>query len=109
MAMEFFLISFNERLVPMIFLSTIFTIIDISWIYLFFISISTYLRSPKITPRGRYPTHRSRIPYPSKLGKSKKENGIQFPFVSVMLRREEAKRRQEIMQQIIESRLTTSV
>ena len=54
--MESFLISsLNLNLVSSLFLSALFAIINILWIYLFFISIKSYLHTPKLTPKRPYP------------------------------------------------------
>jgi chlorobactene glucosyltransferase len=57
MASDFFLISFNTQLVSLLFLSTLFAIINLSWILLFVISIRSYLQTPLMTLKKTCPTY----------------------------------------------------
>jgi chlorobactene glucosyltransferase len=49
MAIDFYLTSFDIKIVSFLFLSTVFAIINLSWIFLFVTSIRSYLHTPLIT------------------------------------------------------------
>jgi chlorobactene glucosyltransferase len=86
---SFLLSSLNLNLVSSLFLSALFAIINILWIYLFFISIKSYLHTPKLTPKRlySYPTSQlSRLSYRSKLKKrGKNKSDTHLPFVSIIV------------------------
>lgn len=86
MIMEFFL-SLNANLLTSLFFLTLLAIINISWIFLFFISVRSYLHTPKITPK--HPCSlppRLGISYSFKHKKrSKSEIGVYQPFVSIVV------------------------
>jgi chlorobactene glucosyltransferase len=77
MSIDFFPIS--SKFVPSLFLLALFAAINVAWIFLFFISIRSYLHTPKITLEHPYPT--SRIS-----GTSKNKSGsTSLPFVSIII------------------------
>ena len=49
MAIDLYLTSFDIKIVSFLFLSTVFAIINLSWMFLFVTSIRSYLRTPLIT------------------------------------------------------------
>jgi chlorobactene glucosyltransferase len=49
MTIDFYLTSFDIKIVSFLFLSTVFAIINLSWMFLFVTSIRSYLRTPLIT------------------------------------------------------------
>jgi hypothetical protein len=68
MASDLFLMSFNIKLVPLLFLSTLFAIINLSWIFLFVISIRSYFQTPLMTIKETCPIYqvsRRRLPFVS--------------------------------------------
>jgi chlorobactene glucosyltransferase len=67
MASDLFLISFDIKLVSLLFLSTLFAIINLSWIFLFVISIRSYLQTPLMTIKETCPTYQvsRRLPFVS--------------------------------------------
>jgi chlorobactene glucosyltransferase len=87
MIMEFFLRSLNANLLVSLFFLTLLVIINISWIYLFFISVRSYLRTPKITPKHPFSLPpRLGISYSFKHKKrSKSKIGVYQPFVSIIV------------------------
>ena len=58
MIIDFLLISFNAQHVSMLLLISLFTVIIFSWIFLFIISIKSYLQTPLIIRKKHYSTHR---------------------------------------------------
>jgi chlorobactene glucosyltransferase len=57
MTLDFLLVSFNTQLVPMLLLITLFSVIIVSWIFLFAISIKSYLQTPLIILKNHNRTH----------------------------------------------------
>jgi chlorobactene glucosyltransferase len=57
MTLDFLLVSFNTQLVPMLLLITLFSVIIVSWIFLFAISIKSYLQTPLIILKNYNRTH----------------------------------------------------
>jgi chlorobactene glucosyltransferase len=57
MASDLFLMSFNIKLVSLLFLSTLFAIINLSWMILFVISIRSYFQTPLMTLKKTCPTY----------------------------------------------------
>ncbi len=57
MASDLFLMSFNIKLVSLLFLSTLFAIINLSWMILFVISIRSYFQTPLMTLKKICPTY----------------------------------------------------
>jgi chlorobactene glucosyltransferase len=57
MTLDFLLVSFNTQLVPMLLLITLFSVIIVSWIFLFAISIKSYLQTPLIIIKNYNRTH----------------------------------------------------
>jgi chlorobactene glucosyltransferase len=70
MASELFLMSFNIKLVSLLFLSTLFAIINLSWMILFVISIRSYFQTPSMTLKKTCPTY---------------QVSRHFPFVSIIV------------------------
>jgi chlorobactene glucosyltransferase len=79
MIMEFFLRSLNANLLTSLFFLTLLAIINISWIFLFFISIRSHLHTPKVTPRlGIFYSFKHKE-------RNKSEIGVYQPFVSIVV------------------------
>jgi chlorobactene glucosyltransferase len=57
MTIDFLLMSFNSQLVSMLLLITLFSVIIFSWMFLFIISIRSYLQTPLIIRKKHYLTH----------------------------------------------------
>lgn len=57
MTLDFLLVSFNTQLVPMLLLITLFSVIIVSWIFLFATSIKSYLQTPLIILKNHNRTH----------------------------------------------------
>jgi len=57
MTIDFLLMSFTAQLVPMLLLITLFRVIIVSWIFLFAISIKSYLQTPLIIHKKHNRTH----------------------------------------------------
>jgi cellulose synthase/poly-beta-1,6-N-acetylglucosamine synthase-like glycosyltransferase len=57
MTIDFLLMSFTAQLVPMLLLITLFSVIIVSWIFLFAISIKSYLQTPLIIHKKHNRTH----------------------------------------------------
>ena len=70
MASDLFLMSFNIKLVSLLFLSTLFAIINLSWMILFVISIRSYFQTPSMTLKKTCPTY---------------QVSRHFPFVSIIV------------------------
>jgi chlorobactene glucosyltransferase len=76
---ESFLGSLNLNIVSSLFLLTLLAIINISWIFLFFISIRSHLHTPKVTPRlGIFYSFKHKE-------RNKSEIGVYQPFVSIIV------------------------
>src|SRR5215204_363597 len=73
----------SSKFVPSLFLLALFTIINVAWISLFFISIRSYLHTPKITSERPCPT--SQISGTSKIKRIKNKSGTPVPFVSIII------------------------
>jgi chlorobactene glucosyltransferase len=67
MTLDFLLVSFNTQLVSMLLLITLFSVIIVSWIFLFAISIKSYLQTPLIILKNHNRTHHrsGRLPFVS--------------------------------------------
>src|ERR687897_257579 len=87
MLMESFLMSLYTYFVSSFFLSILLAITNIAWIYLFFISIRSYLHTPSITLKKHYSIRQVfGVSYQSKIGsRSKNQSNIQLPFVSAIV------------------------
>jgi chlorobactene glucosyltransferase len=76
---ESFLGSLNLNIVSSLFLLTLLAIINISWIFLFFISIRSHLHTPKVTPRlGIFYSFKHKE-------RNKSEIDVYQPFVSIIV------------------------
>ena len=70
MTIDFLLMSFNAQHVSMLLLISLFTVIIFSWMFLFIISIKSYLQTPLIIRKKHYSTH---------------HRSDQLPFVSIIV------------------------
>ncbi len=82
-AMSIDFLPISSKFVPSLFLLALFTIINVAWISLFFISIRSYLHTPKITSERPCPT--SQISGTSKIKRIKNKSGTPVPFVSIII------------------------
>jgi len=83
MATDFLLVSFNPNLFSLLFLLAALAAINLSWIFLFAMSIRYYIRIPLIARKPPYPTYQ--ISLASKLTEMRMSENSHFPFVSVVV------------------------